>query len=172
MAEGAAAFVLESRAHAEQRGAKILGRIMGYGRRAEAIEPGKLTGQSIANAIEAALHMGHVAPSEVGHVNTHGLATLADDEAEAHAIERTLGDVPVTALKGFTGNGGASCGAVELAISLIAAAKNVIPPALNCDEPAFDLNISTSMRFAKSPAFLKLSHKYTGQAVALLVSAE
>jgi 3-oxoacyl-[acyl-carrier-protein] synthase II len=164
--------VLESRAHAEQRGAKILGRILGYGRRVEAVQLGKLTGQAIAQAIEAALQMGHVAPNEVGHVNAHGLATPADDEAEARAIEQTLGDVPVTALKGFTGSGGASCGAVELAISLMAAAKNVIPPALNCDHPAFDLNISTSIRFANSPAFLKLSHKYTGQAVALLMSAE
>jgi 3-oxoacyl-[acyl-carrier-protein] synthase II len=172
MAEGAAVFVLESRAHAEQRGAKILGHILGYGRRVEAIEPGKLTGQSITQAIDAALQMGHVSSNEVGHVNAHGLATPVDDEAEARAIEKTLSDVPVTALKGFTGNGGASCGAVELAISLMAAAKNVIPPALNCDDPAFDLNISPSLRFAQSPAFLKLNHKYTGQAVALLVSAE
>jgi 3-oxoacyl-[acyl-carrier-protein] synthase II len=172
MAEGAASFVLESRTHAEQRGAKILGRILGYGRRTEAIKPGKLTGQSIAQAIEAALQMGHVAPNEVGHVNAQGLATAVDDEVEARAIEKTLGDVPVTALKGFTGNGGASCGAVELAISLIAATKNIIPPALNCVDPAFDLNISTNLRFAQSPAFLKLNHKYTGQAVALLVSSE
>jgi 3-oxoacyl-[acyl-carrier-protein] synthase II len=173
MAEGAAAFVLESRAHAEQRGAKILGRILGYGRRAEAVAPGKsLQGQSIAHAIQAALQMGHVAPGEVGHVNAHGLATAADDEAEARAIEKTLGDVPVTALKGFVGNGGASCGAIELALSLISIAKNLVPPALNCEDPAFDINVSTTMRFAKSPAFLKLSHKYTGQSVALLVSAD
>lgn len=172
MAEGAAVFLLESQAHAEQRGATIIGRILGYGRHAEAIAPGKLAGKAIAQAIETALRMGHVAPSEVGHVNAHGLATPADDEVEARAIEQTLGDVPVTALKGFTGNGGASCGAVELAISLMAAAKNVIPPTLNCDDPAFDLNISTSLRFAQSPAFLKLNHKYTGQAAALLVTAE
>lgn len=173
MAEGAAAFVLESVAHAEQRGAKIIGRILGYGRRAERVAPGKtLTGQSIAQAIEGALAMGHVSPSEVGHVNAHGLATIEDDAAEARAIEQTLGDVPVAALKGFLGAGGASCGAVELAISLMGMEKNVIPPTLNCDDPAFDINIVKNIRFASSPAFLKLNHKYTGQAVALLVSAQ
>jgi 3-oxoacyl-[acyl-carrier-protein] synthase II len=172
MAEGAAAFVLESLAHAEQRGAKILGRIMGYGRRAESVAPGCApTGRAISQAIQAALQMGHVAPNEVGHVNAHGLGTLEDDAAEARAISETLGDVPVTGLKGYVGSGGASCGAVELALSLLAMERNLVPPSLNCDDPAFDLNISTSMRFANSPAFLKLSHKYTGQAVALLVSA-
>jgi 3-oxoacyl-[acyl-carrier-protein] synthase II len=173
MAEGSAAFVLESLAHAEQRGAKILGRIMGYGRRAENVAPGSAVGgQAIGQAIQAALAMGHVAPSEVGHVNAHGLATIEDDTAEARAIEQTLGDVPVTALKGFLGNGGASCGAVELAVSLLSMEKNVIPPALNCDDPAVSLNMVTSMQFASSPAFLKLNHKSTGQAVALLISAE
>jgi 3-oxoacyl-[acyl-carrier-protein] synthase II len=172
MAEGAAVFVLESLAHAEQRGAKILGRILGYGRRAEHIPTGKtISGQSIAQAIQAALAMGHVTPSEVGHVNAHGLATVEDDAAEAKAIQETLADVPVAALKGFLGNGGASSGAVELAISLMALEKNAVPPTLNCDDPAFDLNMTSTVQFARSPAFIKLNHKYTGQAAALLVGA-
>lgn len=173
MAEGAAAFMLESVAHAERRGAKIKGRILGYGRRAEHVEPkSSLSGQAITQAIQAALSMAHVAPNEVGHVNAHGLATVDDDAVEARAIRETLGEVPVTALKGYVGCAGASCGAVELALSLLAMERNLIPPVLNCDDPAFDLNIDTKMRFATSPACLKLNHKYTGQAVALLVSAE
>ncbi|MDZ4658323.1 MAG: beta-ketoacyl-[acyl-carrier-protein] synthase family protein [Bythopirellula sp.] len=173
MAEGSAVFVLESLAHAEQRGAKVLGRILGHGRRAEKVTPGtSLTGQSIAQAIKGALDMGHVSPSEVGHVNAHGLGTIDDDAAEAWAIEETLGDVPVTGLKGFLGSGGASCGAVELAISLLAMEKNVVPPTLNCENPAFPLNVATNIQFTRSPAFLKLNHKHTGQAVALLASAE
>lgn len=173
MAEGSAVFVLESLAHAEQRDAKILGRILGYGRRAEKVTAGSaLTGQSIAQAIHGALAMGHVSPSEVGHVNAHGLGTIDDDAAEARAIEETLDEVPVTALKGFLGSSGASCGAVELAVSLLAMEKNVVPPTLNCDDPAFPLNVATNVQFARSSAFLKLNHKHTGQAVALLVSAE
>ncbi len=173
MAEGSVVFVLESLAHAEQRGAKILGRILGYGRRVENVAPGSpLSGQAIGQAIQGALAMGHVSPNEVGHVNAHGLGTIDDDAAEARAIEAALGDVPVTALKGFLGNGGSSCGATELAVSLLGMERNVIPPALNCDEPAFPLNMASNVQFARSSAFLKLSHKYTGQAVALLVSAE
>src|SRR5690606_25154370 len=135
------------------RGAKTRGRILGYGRRAEHVEPGSsLSGQAIAQAIQGALAMGHVAPNEVGHVNAHGLGTVDDDAIEARAILETLGEVPVTAMKGYVGSSGASCGAVELALSLLAMERNLIPPALNCDDPAFDLNIATKMRFASSPA--------------------
>ena len=173
MSEGSAVFVLESRAHAEQRGAKILGRILGYGRRAESVSRGKvLTGQSIRQAIQAALEMGHVSPSELGHVNAHGMSTIEDDAAEAAAIQAVLNDVPVTALKSFFGNSGASSGAIELAISLLALQKNQIPPTLNCDDAIDSLNVVTSTQIPKSSAMLTLNHKLTGQAVALLVSGE
>lgn len=171
MSEGAAVFVLESLAHAEQRGAKILGRILGYGRRSEAVPRGKtLTGQSIRQAIQAALEMGHVSPSEVGHVNAHGLSTIEDDAVEAAAIQAELKDVPVTAPKSFVGNSGASGGAIELAISLLGLDKNLIPPTLNCDDPTASLNVVTSAQSPKTSAILALNHKLTGQAAALLVS--
>ncbi len=171
MSEGSAVLVLESLAHAEQRGAKILGRILGHGRRAETVPPGKtLTGQSIRQAIQAALQMGHVSPSEVGHVNAHGLGTIEDDAAEATAIQAEMEGVPVTAPKSFIGNCGASGGTIELAISLLGLEKNLIPPSLNCDNPMTGLNVVTSPQPPKSSALLALSHKYTGQAVALLVS--
>lgn len=170
MSEGSAVLVLESLAHAEQRGAKILGRILGYGRRAEAVPRGKLpTGQSIRQSIRAALEMGHVSPDEVGHVNAHGLSTIEDDAIEAEAIQAELKDVSVTAPKSFFGNSGASGGAIELAISLLGLQKNLIPPTLNCDDPAAGLNVVSSAQLSKSATMLALNHKLTGQAVSLLV---
>ncbi|QEG33564.1 beta-ketoacyl-[acyl-carrier-protein] synthase family protein [Bythopirellula goksoeyrii] len=170
MSEGSAVLVLESLAHAEQRGAKILGRILGYGRRAEAVPRGKLpTGQSIRQSIRAALEMGHVSPDEVGHVNAHGLSTIEDDAIEAEAIQAELKDVSVTAPKSFVGNSGASGGAIELAISLLGLQKNLIPPTLNCDDPTAGLNVACSAQLPKSATMLALNHKLTGQAVSLLV---
>ncbi|WP_146447646.1 beta-ketoacyl-[acyl-carrier-protein] synthase family protein [Bythopirellula polymerisocia] len=173
MSEGSAVFVLESRTHAEKRGAKIFGRILGYGRRSESVSRGKKpTGQSIRQAIQAALEMGHVSPREVGHVNAHGLSTIDDDAVEAAAIQSELQDVPVTAPKSFVGNSGASGGAIELAISLLGLQKNQIPPTLNCDDPIDSLNVVRTTQIPKSSAMLALNHKLTGQAVALLVSGE
>ena len=78
------------------------------------------TGDAIRRAIEAALAAAKLESFDVGHVNAHGNSTLEDDRAEAQAIRRALGDVPVTAPKSFFGNLGHGSGAVELAVSLVA----------------------------------------------------
>lgn len=173
--EGAAVFILESREHAEARGAAIQASILGYGRRCEpCADTLKPSGQSIEQAIHAALDMGKVPASEIGHVSANGLGTVDDDLIEAGAIQRALGDVPVTASKSYMGNLDAAGGAAELAISLYGLQQGLIPPTLNYDNPdaACSVNVSAEARKPQSPAILALNHKLTGQAVSLLVSAE
>jgi 3-oxoacyl-[acyl-carrier-protein] synthase II len=174
--EGAAMYVLETRAHARARGARPLARLLGYGRRHEAgaTESYRPTGASIAQAIEAAMRMADVTAAEIGHVNAHGLSTEIDDRIEAEAIRRTLRDVPVTAPKSWMGNAGAAGGAVELAISLLGLGRGMIPPTLNYDtpDPKCPVNVVREAVQAASPVVLALSHKTTGQAVSLLVAAE
>lgn len=173
--EGAAMFVLETREHAEARGAKPLARIAGYGRRYESATASyRPTGQSIGQAIEAALVSAGVKPGAIGHVSAHGLSTELDDRIEAEAIRRTLGDVSVTAPKSFIGNVGAACGAVELAINLLGLLRGRVVPTLNYEtpDPKCPVNVVTEMAAAKSPLALMLNHRTTGQAVSLLVEAE
>ena len=174
-AEGVAMFVLETRAHAEARGARPLARIAGYGRRYEsATSTYRPTGQSIAQAIDAAIAMAGVKPGDIGHVKAHGLSTEIDDRIEAEAIRRTLGDVLVTAPKSFIGNVGAAGGAVELAISLLALRRGLIPPTLNYEtpDPKCPVNVAVELEKARSPLAMMLSHRTTGQAVSLLIEAE
>jgi 3-oxoacyl-[acyl-carrier-protein] synthase II len=171
-AEGAAIFVLERREHAESRAVKSLGRIAGYGRRHEpAFDSQPPTGSAIQAAIEATLAMAKIAPVGVGHVNAHGLSTKLDDRIEARAIAATLGDVPVTAPKSFFGNIGAAGGAVELAVSLIGAARGFVPPTINYDspDPNCPVYVVTQPAPPRSSTVLALNHRTTGQAAALLV---
>jgi 3-oxoacyl-[acyl-carrier-protein] synthase II len=113
-------------------------------------------------------------PGDIGHVNAHGLSTELDDCIEAEAIRRTLGDVPVTAPKSFFGNIGAGGGAVELAVSLLGLQRSLVPPTLNYDEPdpSCPINVVAEMSRSQKPTSLNLSHRTTGQAVALLVAVE
>jgi 3-oxoacyl-[acyl-carrier-protein] synthase II len=170
--EGAAMFVLETRAHAKARGMTPLARIAGYGRRYEpAAMTYQPTGRSIEQAIEAALARAGARPNDVGHVNAHGLSTELDDRIEAQAIRKTLGDVPVTAPKSFFGNIGAGSGAVELAVSLLGLERGLVPPTLNYDtpDPKCPVNVVTELTPPRTNSVLALSHKTTGQAVAMLV---
>ena len=134
--EGAGAFILEDRRHAESRGARILASILGH---ASSFEPHlrgqPLRGAAIRSAIRKALRDAGLQPADMGHVNAHGLSTRLDDEIEAQAIRDTLGDVPVTAPKSFFGNLAAGTGAVEMAVSMLAFQKGLVPYTINYEHP-------------------------------------
>jgi 3-oxoacyl-[acyl-carrier-protein] synthase II len=174
-AEGAAIFVLETRANALARRVKPIAKIAGYGRRYEpSTDSYQPTGRGIQQAILGALEAADAKPDDIGHVNAHGLSTELDDRIEAEAIRETLGDALVTAPKSLHGNIGAGTGAVELAVSLIGLQHGVIPPTLNYDtpDPKCPVNVVTELTPSPTPSALVLNHRTTGQAVSLLVIAE
>ena len=118
--EGATTIVLESRAHAESRGAKILGSIASY----SSVHAGtgnteQAKQRAIELSINQALNRADVEAQDIGHVNAHGLGDGTHDEIEARAIRNTLAHVPVTAPKSYFGNVGAASGALELSASLV-----------------------------------------------------
>jgi 3-oxoacyl-[acyl-carrier-protein] synthase II len=171
--EGAAEIVLESREHAERRGAKILGRVAGFASRNEAAAVAQQpTGDSIRRAIRAALSLSGVEAADISHVNAHGMSTREDDPIEARAIRDTLGDTPVTALKSYFGNLGQGSGMVELAISVLAMQHGVVPPTLNYEtpDPECPVNVVTELQQTDKPAFIKLNHNATGQAAAVVIA--
>ena len=172
--EGAAFFVLESRAHAQRRGARPLARVAATARRCEGASATRLpTGDAVRWAIEGALAAADVHPDEIGHVNAHGNSTIEDDPIEAQAIRQTLGDVPVTAPKSFFGNLNAGTGAVELAVSLIAAEHGVVPPSLNYETPdeACPVNVVCDPLPTQRPTFMALNHACSGQAIAVILTS-
>jgi 3-oxoacyl-[acyl-carrier-protein] synthase II len=171
--EGAAQIVVETREHAERRGARIMARVAGSATRFEpAADEKQPTGDAIARAIRAALVTSDLKPADIGHVNAHGNSTREDDPIEARAIRATLGDVPVTAPKSYFGNLGQGSGMVELVVSLLAMSKGVVPPTLNYEkpDPECPVNVATFARPTNRPAFIKLNHNATGQAAAVVIT--
>jgi 3-oxoacyl-[acyl-carrier-protein] synthase II len=178
--EGAGIIVLEEREHALRRGAKIYGEILGFGSGCDATPGGGLDENGIGTevAVTAALRDARLAPSEVGHVNAHGAATVVSDLAEARALNRVFGpdhSVPVTALKGYFGNLVSGGGAVELIASLLGVNRGLIPMALNCDEPdpscGLDM-VRGELRRTTNSLFLKTSLTRHGQAAAIVIHGE
>ena len=174
--EGAAALVLESRQHAEARGAKILGRLSGFASRFEPVLPDRPPqGTAIRSAITAALTDGGISAADVGHVNANGLGMIDEDRIEAQAIHRVLPGVPVTAPKSYFGDLGAGSGAVELAASLLGFGHGLIPPTLNYQhpDPACPIDVvHGAPRRSEKPVALKLGQSPHGQSIALVVRAE
>lgn len=174
MGEGAAMFLLENAKTAQARGARPIARILTTQSRCEpTIADRQPPAKAIAEAFAAALESAGVSPSDLSHINAHGLGTIEDDPAEAQAIAQVLAgaDVPVTALKSLVGNLGPGGGAVELAIDLIAAEHGVVPPTLNHSQTADDcpVRVVTEPLDERLPTFATLNHTATGQGVATLL---
>jgi 3-oxoacyl-[acyl-carrier-protein] synthase II len=147
MGEGAGVLVLEDAELAEQRGATILGEVLGYGATSDAFhltapQPG---GAGAARAITAALREAGVAPSDVTYVNAHGTSTPLNDRAETDAIKTALGEhaheVPVSALKSAIGHLLGAGGAVEAVATVLALRDRIAPPTINYEEPEDGLDL-------------------------------
>ncbi len=136
MGEGAGVLVLEDRAHAEARGAQILGVVSGYGATADAyhLTSPRADGSGAAQAISAALADAMRGPDEVDYVNAHGTSTPQNDRAETNAIQMALGDraakIPVSSTKSAIGHLLGAAGAVEAIATLLALRERVAPPTL------------------------------------------
>jgi 3-oxoacyl-[acyl-carrier-protein] synthase II len=174
--EGAAAFILERRQHAEARRAPILARVAGFANTFEVYRSGQPSqGRAIRSAITQCLRDAQIEPGDVGHVNAHGLSTLVHDRVEALAIRDTLGDVPVTALKSFFGNLGAGTGAVELLGTLLAFQTGQVPYTLNYErpDPHCPINVVHGQpQTTNRKAALVLNQTWMGQSVAMVLCAE
>jgi 3-oxoacyl-[acyl-carrier-protein] synthase II len=174
--EGAGAFLLEERGHAQSRGATAFARVLGHASRFEPRRRGEpLRGDAIREAIRAAIRAAGLAPGDIGHVNAHGASTTEDDRIEALAIRNTLGDVPVMAPKSFFGSLGAGAGVVEMAASVLAFHHGLIPPTLNYErpDPACPIQVIHGQpQPLGRPTALVHNQSPVGQSIAVVISGE
>jgi 3-oxoacyl-[acyl-carrier-protein] synthase II len=137
LGEGAALLVLESRAHAEARGAAILGRVAG--RAVGADRPGPEgcdgSGASLAACMEAALAAAGVPAGAVDYVAAGALGLPRHDAVEAAALRRVFGrPVPTAALASVFGVSGAGTALAACAV-LLGMAHGFQPAGVGSEEP-------------------------------------
>jgi 3-oxoacyl-[acyl-carrier-protein] synthase II len=134
LGEGAAILTLETLAHAQSRGAEILGEIIGYG---AATDTHHLTqphpeGKAALAAMNAACASAKISPAQIDYVNAHGTATPHNDATEAAAINSWAGGhaktLRVSSTKAVSGHLLGAAGAVEAVVSLMALRGQWLPP--------------------------------------------
>jgi 3-oxoacyl-[acyl-carrier-protein] synthase II len=147
MAEGAAVLVLEREHDARARGARVLGRLRGYGASSDAhhLTAPREDGEGQAAAMTAALKDAGVDAEQINYVNAHGTSTPLNDRAETQAIKRALGGhaarIPISSTKSAIGHLLGAAGAVEAVATLLALRDRVAPPTLGLSEPDADLDL-------------------------------
>ncbi|TMF89563.1 MAG: beta-ketoacyl-ACP synthase II [Chloroflexi bacterium] len=147
-AEGAGTLVLESLEHAEQRGARIYGEVLGFGNTDDAfhqVAPDE-TGEAPAEAIRIALRDAGIQPQDVDYVNAHGTSTQLNDAGETKALKLAFGEharkLAISSTKSMLGHLLGAAGAVEAIATLLCINHGVVHPTINYStaDPECDLD--------------------------------
>jgi 3-oxoacyl-[acyl-carrier-protein] synthase II len=177
--EGAAVLVLESRARAERRGARILAELAGSGRSSHAPNMTKPSLEGMASAMSKAVAAAGIAAGEVVHINAHGTATEINDLLETQAVREVFGShakrLHISSTKAAHGHAMGASGAIEAVTTILALCDGIAPPTLNLldQDPACDLDC-TALNAASMDGEYALSNSFAfgGQYVSLAFKRE
>ena len=169
--EGSAALVLESKAHAAARNAKVLAGVTGWSRNF-ALPESSLFGEVFQNNLKTTLEHSGLKAGDVGHVNAHGSSVPKADVMEAKAIHATFGDTPVIAQKSNFGLLGPAGPIVELIASIQANQASLLPGTLNYEVPdkACPINVVCKTKPINPGPVVKIAASENGQIVSLAVN--
>jgi nodulation protein E len=139
LGEGAAMFVLEPLEAAQARGARIHAELVGFGMSADACHITQPSIDGAARAMRAALRSAKLAPEQIGYINAHGTATVANDLMETAAIRQVFGAhadrLAISSTKSMHGHALGAAAALECLATAIALRDGVLPPTANFSEP-------------------------------------
>lgn len=133
LGEGAGILVIESLSSAKARNSKILGEIAGIGMTSDATNSLHPTINGPAQAMRDAMLCAHLVPDEIGYINAHGTGTIANDAAEAAAINLVFGNTPplVSSTKSMHGHTIGAAASMELIATVLALKNQLLPPTAN-----------------------------------------
>ncbi|HZF66700.1 MAG TPA: beta-ketoacyl-ACP synthase II [Gemmatirosa sp.] len=150
LGEGAGVVVLEALEHAQARGARIYGEVVGYAATGDAYH---LTGQpenheGLQRAMRRCLADAQLAPADVQYVNAHGTSTPLNDPNEARAIQTVFGEhataLSVSSTKSATGHMLGAAGAIEFIACAMAIGEQIVPPTINHHTPDPEITIDVT----------------------------
>jgi nodulation protein E len=145
LGEGGAMLVLEPLERARARGARIYGEIVGFGMSADASHITQPSAEGAARAMRGALRDAGLAAEQVGYINAHGTATLANDPTETAAIRAVFGAhadrLAVSSTKSMHGHALGAAGALEGVATVLALRNGVLPPTANYREADPECNL-------------------------------
>jgi 3-oxoacyl-[acyl-carrier-protein] synthase II len=141
LGEGAGLVVIESLAHALERGATPLAEVLGGALTADAfhISAPEPTGRGQSRAMTNALRNSGVAPDEIDYIVAHGTSTPLNDVTETRAIKTAYGaharKVAISSPKSMIGHLVGAAGIASALAAIGAIRDQVIPPTANLRTP-------------------------------------
>lgn len=177
LGEGAGVFVLESLAHAQARGARIIAELAGFGMSSDARDIVAPDANGAGSAMSLALADAGLQPEDIDYINAHGTGTRANDVVETRAIRQVFGPraekLAVSSTKSMHGHALGAAGALELVAVVCGLRDGIVPPTANFDQadPECDLDyVPNTARALKIRAALSNSFAFGGLNAVLAVT--
>ncbi len=145
--EGSGILVLEELEHARRRGARIYAEVVGYGLTGDGFHmtAPPPDGNGASRCMQMALDDAGLRPEDVDYINAHGTSTEMNDLYETRAIKAVFKQhaykVAVSSTKSMTGHLLGGAGGVEAVFSALAIRDDILPPTINYDHPAEELDL-------------------------------
>jgi 3-oxoacyl-[acyl-carrier-protein] synthase II len=150
LGEGAGIVVVESLTHARARGARVWLEVCGGASYADAF--GTPAADGLGTCMELALANARLSGEAIDYICAHGPSDQVIDRVETAMIRKTFGRrafrIPVSSIKGVTGNPLAAAGPMELIACALAMRNDLVPPTANytTPDPACDLDYVPNAR--------------------------
>jgi len=147
LGEGAAAVVLEDRAAAIARGARIYGEVLAYSSQNNARHMTDLApdGAAMASVLRGVLAVAGAEPGVVDYVNAHGSSTPQNDVFETQALKIVLGEhaykIPVSSTKSMIGHSLSAASLTGVIATIGAIETGMVPPTMNYEFPDPDCDL-------------------------------
>jgi 3-oxoacyl-[acyl-carrier-protein] synthase II len=159
--EGCGVLVLESLAHAINRGARIYAEVLGHASSADAYHIAALDPEAkgMIRSMRWALEDAHLSTENIGYINAHGTSTPQNDAYETLAIKRLFGEhaynIPVSSTKSMIGHALGGSGAVEIIATVMSMVDQVLHPTINYETPDPDCDLDYVPNIARDVKNLK-----------------
>jgi 3-oxoacyl-[acyl-carrier-protein] synthase II len=144
LSEGAGVFIMENLERALARGARIYMELTGYAKRRD-LDPAK-PASALADSMGLALANAQITINEVDYISAYGPGDPVLDAAEVVTIKDVFADraysIPVSSIKGVTGNPLAAGGPFQIAACALSIRDQIIAPTANyqVEDPNCDLD--------------------------------
>lgn len=179
LAEGAGVIVLEELGHAVARDASILAEVTACASTSNSFHMTGLPpdGADLSRAIDQAMGLAGVAPSDIDWISAHGSSTEQNDRNETAAFHGSFGRdaprIPVSSLKSMLGHPLGAASTIELAAVILCMQRDYIAPTINYRVPAADCDLDyvpNRGRQAPVATVLKDAASFSGIHTVVIVS--
>lgn len=157
----AAAFALLERPPADLAADAVL--LLGIGESSDAYHMSSPhpDGLGACMAMQDALDMAGLQPTEIDYINLHGTATQSNDAAEGKAVTGVFGSAtPCSSTKGATGHTLGAAGGVEAVISALALQHGFLPAGLNTRQLDATIDLDYVLDHREQPVARVLSNSF------------